>query len=130
MGGSAHREPLTIRAASPGQVASVKALSVTNWHPITRMFVRVCATVARRRNREWAQQREGKPSELGPAVCCRPSHKWRNPRQHWGGRATKNQLRTVGFLIGGGEDEDRTHDLCIANAALSQLSYPPTRAPV
>ncbi len=25
----------------------------------------------------------------------------------------------------GGEDEDRTHDLCIANAALSQLSYPP-----
>ena len=27
----------------------------------------------------------------------------------------------------GGEDEDRTHDLCIANAALSQLSYPPTR---
>ena len=29
-------------------------------------------------------------------------------------------------LIGGGEDEDRTHDLCIANAALSQLSYPPT----
>ena len=26
----------------------------------------------------------------------------------------------------GGEDEDRTHDLRIANAALSQLSYPPT----
>ena len=25
----------------------------------------------------------------------------------------------------GGEDEDRTHDLRIANAALSQLSYPP-----
>jgi hypothetical protein len=27
--------------------------------------------------------------------------------------------------FGGGEDEDRTHDLRIANAALSQLSYPP-----
>lgn len=26
----------------------------------------------------------------------------------------------------GGEEEDRTPDLCIANAALSQLSYPPT----
>ena len=26
---------------------------------------------------------------------------------------------------GGGEDEDRTHDLRIANATLSQLSYPP-----
>ena len=30
-------------------------------------------------------------------------------------------------LIVGGEDEDRTHDLRIANAALSQLSYPPDR---
>ena len=28
-------------------------------------------------------------------------------------------------LVSGGEDEDRTHDLRIANAALSQLSYPP-----
>ena len=27
--------------------------------------------------------------------------------------------------ISGGEEEDRTPDLCIANAALSQLSYPP-----
>ncbi len=28
----------------------------------------------------------------------------------------------------GGEEEDRTPDLRIANAALSQLSYPPTEA--
>ena len=28
--------------------------------------------------------------------------------------------------IFGGDDEDRTHDLRIANAALSQLSYVPT----
>ncbi len=28
--------------------------------------------------------------------------------------------------VDGGEEEDRTPDLCIANAALSQLSYPPT----
>ena len=27
----------------------------------------------------------------------------------------------------GGAEEDRTPDLCIANAALSQLSYGPTR---
>ena len=26
----------------------------------------------------------------------------------------------------GGDEEDRTPDLCIANAALSQLSYAPT----
>ncbi len=31
-----------------------------------------------------------------------------------------------GWESGGGEDEDRTHDLLIANQALSQLSYPPT----
>ena len=30
----------------------------------------------------------------------------------------------------GGEDEDRTHDLRIANAALSQLSYPPNVAAI
>jgi hypothetical protein len=30
----------------------------------------------------------------------------------------------------GGEDEDRTHDLYIANVALSQLSYPPKQIAV
>ena len=38
----------------------------------------------------------------------------------------KNRLRTVGFLKDGGDEEDRTPDLGIANAALSQLSYVPT----
>ena len=33
-----------------------------------------------------------------------------------------------GFDVFGGADGDRTHDLSIANAALSQLSYGPTRA--
>lgn len=33
----------------------------------------------------------------------------------------------TGFICGG-EEEDRTPDLCIANAALSQLSYPPTES--
>ena len=28
--------------------------------------------------------------------------------------------------VDGGDNGDRTHDLCIANAALSQLSYIPT----
>ena len=31
-----------------------------------------------------------------------------------------------GLYKGGGPNEDRTHDLRIANAALSQLSYRPT----
>ncbi len=33
------------------------------------------------------------------------------------------------LVFGGGEEEDRTPDLRIANATLSQLSYPPTSAP-
>jgi hypothetical protein len=32
-------------------------------------------------------------------------------------------------MLSGGEEEDRTPDLRIANATLSQLSYPPTVAP-
>ena len=35
-------------------------------------------------------------------------------------------LDDSGYLIGGAEG-DRTPDLCIANAALSQLSYSPMR---
>ena len=34
------------------------------------------------------------------------------------------KIGTSSFCLGG-EEEDRTPDLCIANAALSQLSYPP-----
>ena len=30
------------------------------------------------------------------------------------------------YMFGGGDEEDRTPDLGIANAALSQLSYVPT----
>jgi hypothetical protein len=37
----------------------------------------------------------------------------------------KNQAFAWLFVFGG-EDGDRTHDLVIANDALSQLSYPPT----
>jgi hypothetical protein len=39
----------------------------------------------------------------------------------------KKGPETIRALVyGGGEEEDRTPDLRIANAALSQLSYPPT----
>ena len=39
----------------------------------------------------------------------------------------KKKPEKSGFFLAfdGGEDEDRTHDLLIANQALSQLSYPP-----
>lgn len=43
-------------------------------------------------------------------------------KQKWKG---SERLETSRPLSGGGEEEDRTPDLCIANAALSQLSYPP-----
>ena len=38
------------------------------------------------------------------------------------------QCNTLQGLCPGGEEEDRTPDLCIANAALSQLSYFPIPA--
>jgi hypothetical protein len=38
----------------------------------------------------------------------------------------KKASSNAGFFVGlGGEEEDRTPDLVIANDALSQLSYPP-----
>ena len=38
----------------------------------------------------------------------------------------KKASSDAGFFVGlGGEEEDRTPDLVIANDALSQLSYPP-----
>lgn len=43
-------------------------------------------------------------------------------KQKWKG---SERLETSRPLSGGGEEEDRTPDLCIANAALSQLSYVP-----
>ena len=35
-------------------------------------------------------------------------------------------LKSLPFVFSGGDDGDRTHDLSIANAALSQLSYIPS----
>ena len=40
---------------------------------------------------------------------------------------TKKAAKARICLLSGGEEEDRTPDLRIANATLSQLSYPPTR---
>ena len=37
---------------------------------------------------------------------------------------------TLQLCINGGDEEDRTPDLRIANAALSQLSYVPTRGAI
>ena len=37
----------------------------------------------------------------------------------------KKASSDAGFFMGGGEEENRTPDLVIANDALSQLSYPP-----
>ena len=39
----------------------------------------------------------------------------------------KKPFKIKGLGKVGGEEEDRTPDLCIANAALSQLSYPPNK---
>ena len=54
-----------------------------------------------------------------------PSHRTANPRQHWRSRRTKKGESNVWPSMSGGVEEDRTPDLRIANAALSQLSYHP-----
>jgi hypothetical protein len=41
----------------------------------------------------------------------------------------KKDLLAQVLVSNGGEEEDRTPDLCIANAALSQLSYFPVELP-
>lgn len=48
----------------------------------------------------------------------------RKPREPYGTRGFGNTLELSG-IPDGGEEEDRTPDLRIANATLSQLSYPP-----
>jgi hypothetical protein len=40
----------------------------------------------------------------------------------------KKSPEIIRALVDGGEEEDRTPDLRIANATLSQLSYPPEPA--
>lgn len=43
----------------------------------------------------------------------------------WGMHKEKRPTENGWAFVFGGEEEDRTPDLRIANAALSQLSYPP-----
>src|SRR4051794_7009627 len=43
----------------------------------------------------------------------------------FGGRSTRLPVNPHVTCVSGGADEDRTHDLRIANATLSQLSYRP-----
>ena len=47
--------------------------------------------------------------------------------RHAGISGKKKGLETIQTLVIGGAEEDRTPDLRIANATLSQLSYSPTR---
>ena len=77
------------------------------------------------------EKTENREASAGPKAPT--SQGWRSqgqarkPRQHWGNGQKKSQPMRVGILGIGGEEEDRTPDLVIANDALSQLSYPPTK---
>ncbi len=81
-----------------------------------------------RRNREREGTESGKAPETGPYGAVASAAAWPEPAPELGISDKKNQPRMVGFSNVGGEEEDRTPDLCIANAALSQLSYPPHHA--
>lgn len=64
---------------------------------------------------------------VGGSARVRSRGRCPKPRQHWRSGQKKAQPIRVGLWVNGGEEEDRTPDLRIANAALSQLSYPPTK---
>ncbi len=53
----------------------------------------------------------------------------KKPREPYWLRGFGTSLDLLGVLFGG-EEEDRTPDLRIANATLSQLSYPPNEVKV
>ncbi len=76
------------------------------------------------------EKREEKGGELGRfralfLACVAPAEPREIPRQH-GIPGNKKPAARAGFSWNiGGADGDRTHDLRIANATLSQLSYRP-----
>ena len=79
----------------------------------------VCvAAIAPRASRAWWRRQDGEEGEAKAQSACDLQ-----------GGVTAGRLQKNGVYAEtcGGEEEDRTPDLRIANAALSQLSYPPTR---
>ena len=70
-----------------------------------------------------SEQSDETPSKAETAIHCLPHH---SPRVRANPQKTKETpTEHVGLWIPGGDEEDRTPDLRIANAALSQLSYVP-----
>ena len=114
------------RSCDLGRVACVKAVSKTNKEPEILVIAGsgAAASVAETENgRE--QRTENCPKRGGPGRR-RPSQLDQNPRQQWGAARKEKGNRVSLSPAYGGPNEDRTHDLRIANAALSQLSYRPT----
>ena len=72
--------------------------------------------------------------DVGETTCCyaRSDKYWLTDPQGIALLTVKapSLLTTWTSVLSGGEEEDRTPDLRIANATLSQLSYPPTRPQV
>jgi hypothetical protein len=70
-------------------------------------------------------------AELHAGIAGEPVASGVNPKDGGHGLVTNKKTGLSGRfqrLFRGGEEEDRTPDLRIANATLSQLSYPPTSA--
>ena len=122
LGRPAHRERVARSGVgSPGESGFADEQAARK----PRCCWRGCGGVLRR-NREWAGTESGKAPETGPSGVVASAAAWPEPAPALGISGKKNQPRTVGFSNVGGEEEDRTPDLRIANATLSQLSYVPT----
>ena len=79
----------------------------------------------RRPNGEKRQGRLRKRPETGLLAGPHPHHSRPEPRVARGFQAGKRARGLFRARLDGGDEEDRTPDLRIANAALSQLSYVP-----
>ena len=65
------------------------------------------------------------PQEPAKLASCASSARWRNSLKRTTLGLTNKKGRKLRPLLFGGDEEDRTPDLRIANATLSQLSYVP-----
>lgn len=108
------------------RVARVKAGSLTNKQP------EACAIAGPVAKSSFAETENGRhlrtENDLTPRCLGRrrPSQRGPNPRQYSRSKAKRKGDRASLSPVFGGDEEDRTPDLGIANAALSQLSYVPT----
>jgi hypothetical protein len=111
-----------VQPRTPGGLAGMLHAAVVPLQNGFRFFGRSCSPIIRCGRRVASRTTTGARSFLADLLKGAPAKK--SPRSLRCGGPSNVTSYTV-KLNRGGEEEDRTPDLRIANATLSQLSYPP-----